>query len=64
MRGKIQSMTFEQVNEIASKTDWERVRNEEPDMSDPDAPDFSETMRREVEKISFAEIPDRVAMKS
>ena len=52
MRGEIKSMTFEQVKQIRSETDWERVRNEEPDMTDPDAPDFSEIMANELRKMN------------
>ena len=46
MPGKVKSLTFEQLKKIKSKTDWERVRNEEPDMTDPDVPDFSEIMTK------------------
>ena len=45
-------MTFEQAKKIISKTDWERIRNEEPDMTDPDAPDFSEIMGKEINKMT------------
>ena len=52
MHGKITSMTFEDAKKIKSETDWERIRNEEPDMTDPDAPDFSEIMAKEVKKMT------------
>ena len=32
-------------------SDWARVRNEEPDMTDPDAPDFSQEMRAELKRL-------------
>ena len=51
MRGRQKSMTFKQVKKIKSKTDWKRVRKEEPDMTDPDAPDFSVIMAKEVKKM-------------
>ena len=54
MNGEITSMTFENAERITSKTDWERIRNEEPDMTDPDAPDFSEIMAKEVKKMARA----------
>ena len=59
MFGDIRSMTFEQAKKLESKTDWERVRNEEPDITDPDAPDFSETMIKEIKKMTN---PERIGV--
>jgi uncharacterized protein (DUF4415 family) len=32
-------------------SDWARVRSQEPDMTDPDAPDFSHEMRAELKRL-------------
>ena len=58
MNGKITSITFKQATKFKSNTDWERVRNNEPDMTDPDAPDFSGVMVKEVKKITKMAISD------
>ena len=60
MHGKIASMTIENAEKLISETDWERVKNEEPDMTDPDAPDFSEVMAKEVEKKAKAVVAKQV----
>ena len=61
MRGEIKSMTFEQLKNIKSMTDWERVKHEEPDMTDPDAPDFSDNMAIEIEKTNSVKKPVELA---
>ena len=48
MNGKIVSMTSEEMRKSPSATNWDRVRAQEPDMTDPDAPDFSNLMESTV----------------
>lgn len=52
---KFVSCTSEELRaQSASGTtgsDWARVRRQAPDMSDPDAPDFSQEMRAELKRL-------------
>ena len=64
MRGKMKSMTFEQARKIKSLTDWKKVRREEPDMTDPDAPDFSGLLEKEIEHRRLGRPKKEVCKKS
>jgi len=41
-------MTSEEMRQTPSATNWDKVRVQEPDMTDPDAPDFSGLMESAV----------------
>jgi uncharacterized protein (DUF4415 family) len=51
MNGKVKTLTLEQVKKLKSGTDWDRVRNQEPDLTDPDAPDFSDLMVDKIKRL-------------
>ena len=50
MNGKIVSMTSEEMRQTPSATDWDKVRTQEPDMTDPDAPDLSNLMESAIKR--------------
>lgn len=52
---KIVSFTSEELRAQSAAgttgSDWARVRSQEPDMTDPDAPDCSQEMRAELKRL-------------
>ena len=55
LSGRIVSFTSEELRAQTaagiSGSDWERVRSQEPDMTDPDAPDASEWIRAATKRL-------------
>jgi uncharacterized protein (DUF4415 family) len=51
MNGKVKTLTLEQVKKLKSGTDWDRVRNQEPDITDPDAPNFSDLLAAKIKRL-------------
>ena len=55
MSGRIVSKTSEELRALTAAgrtgSDWERARSHAPDLTDPDAPDASGAMRRELTRL-------------